>query len=280
MSSITKEIDFSTFPTGKREHVADPRTIRLRAFFVPNLFIPEIFDFDKYRAKFPLTAWGNTEWGDCVIAGEANHLQRLERIEQRWTVPISDADAVEHYKAMSLLQFGHAPEEPGDQYDQGLVVLYNLRDWKNNGWTLPGRSGVRNTRSYQIAAYGELDPDDPAQLRSAIYLLHGAQFGFSLPRAAQEMTNDGVWDYNGQTGPEWQPGSWGGHLVFSKAYDHETIEVLTWGLKVRVTNAFIERYADEAWAVVDTFNSWRVKHTINVPELMKKLYSITDKVDQ
>lgn len=259
---------------GKQGYEHDERTLMLAKLFLPEIPIPAKWDFDKGRIPIPLRMWGNDEWGDCVIAGRANHLLRLERIEQRRTVPMGDQDAINCYKALT------GSQSAGDSRDVGLVVIDSMRDWRNVGWQLDGRAGVRSPRNYKIAAYGELESNDHAQLRAASYLLHGIHFGFWLPRAAQGMTNSGVWDYNGQTGSEWEPGSWGGHLVYSKAFDPESMEVLTWARKVKVTNNFIDKYADEAWATVDSFDTWRIKQTIDVPKLIQTLTQISHSVDQ
>jgi hypothetical protein len=258
---------------GKLEHKHDDRTLMLANFMLPEVHVPAVFDFDKGKAKIPLKMWGNDNWGDCVIAGQANQLLRLERIEQRRTIPLGDQDAIDRYKALTGAQ------APGDAKDTGLVVLDALRNWHHSGWMTSGidRSGSR--RNYTIDAYGELEPNDPVQLRMGIYLLHGVHFGFSLPAAAKVMTRNGVWDYNGETTPDYEPGSWGGHLVYSKAYVKQGCKVLTWGREVLVTDNFIKKYADEAWSVVDSLDAWKSKQTIDVPALTKQLQQITSKIN-
>lgn len=254
------------FRLGKQAHEHDERTLMLARFVLPEIRIPGKHDFDKGRAPIPVRMWGNDEWGDCVIAGQANHILRNERVEQRRTVKLHDSHVIERYKLLS------GSQSPGDSRDNGLVVLYAMRDWRNNGFAV-------GNRNYLIAAYGELEPRDRNQLRQACYLLHGVHFGFWLPRAAQAMTDQGYWDYQGQSGPDWSPGGWGGHLVYGKKYDAESFHVLTWGREIKVSNAFIERYCDEAWATVDNFNSWKVKQTIDVNLLMQHLRNIGARVD-
>jgi hypothetical protein len=271
MSEIT--LDPTNLRLGKQEYKFDPRTLKLGRYVQPEIRIPEVFDFDKDRAPIPLRVWGNDNWGDCVIAGEANQIFRLERVEQRRTVVLTDADAIKRYQSLT------GSKEAGDDLDQGLVVLDSMRDWHHNGFHVDGIDKVRWPRAYEIAAYGELEPTDEQQLRAACYLMHGVHFGLWLPRAAQQMTREGVWHYDGQTGPEWEAGSWGGHLVYSKAFNPDAMEILTWGEKVMVTNEFLAKYCDEAWAVVDNLDSWRVKQTIDVKALTATLRQITSKVD-
>lgn len=249
---------------GKQDHKYDKRTLKLGTFLLPEIRVPAQYDFDKNKRPIPIPDWGNLTWGNCVVAGEANHLLRMERIEQRRTVPLSEEAVVRRYKALSGAQ------KPGDDHDTGLIVLEAMRQWRKGGWNV-------GSKNYKIAAYGELEPGDGKQLRMAAYVLHGIHFGFSLPNAAQRMGK--IWDYNGETGQEWRPGSWGGHLVYGKAFNPGGFEILSWGLKVFVRNSFIEHYCDEAWAVVDSLDSWRVKQTVNVTKLLGQLGQITDKLN-
>lgn len=251
---------------GKGEYKHDERTLMLARYVLPDIRIPAKHDFDRGRSPIPVRVWGNNDYGNCVIAGEANHILRNERVEQRRTVKLSDDHVINRYKLLTGTQ------SPGDSNDNGLVVLHTMRDWRGNGFTV-------DKRNYSISAFGELQPEDDKQLRSAIYLLNGIHMGVWLPRAAQAMTNNGLWDYNGETGAEWAPGSWGGHLVYAKKYDEDSVSVLTWGKEVKVSNSFIHKYCDEAWGVVDNFNAWKTRQTIDVEKLKKYLRDIGAKVD-
>jgi hypothetical protein len=195
-----------------------------------------------------------------VKIAQANEIIRLERLEQRLTLRLTEEDVVREYQKMS------GARSPGDGNDTGLVMLNNNRQWRKVGFSYGGKQ-------FKICAFGELDPHDGEMLRAGVYLLHGVQFGFSLPRACQNMTN--VWDVPaGAKGADWQPGSWGGHAVFSKKYDTGGMQVLTWGQKVYVTNEFIARYCDEAWAVVDDFDNWRKRPEIDIEAIKAHLREI------
>jgi hypothetical protein len=69
-------------------------------------------------------------------------------------------------------------------------------------------------------------------------------------------------------------------LVYSKAFSPEGLFILTWGEEVFVTNKFIERFCDEAWAVVDSLDSWRTKQTIDVPKLLSELQQVSGRVNE
>lgn len=257
------------FRLGKREYQFDEKTLRLGNVISPTVVVPHHYDFDKYRHSFPLDPWGNQEWGNCVKVGEANQLIRLERIELRRTLSITTEIVVREYQEESAREFGTMPQSPGDSNDKGLFILQNLRNWRKVGFKV-------GKWSYVINAFGEIEPGDADQLRAAVYLLHGVQFGFSLPLATRQMTNDGLWDVpaNVEGDPQWAAGSWGGHCVYCKAYDENTFEVITWGKKIKVTPRFIAKYADEAWAVVDSFDYWRKRPEIDVQSIIKHLHEI------
>jgi hypothetical protein len=256
---------------GKQEYVADPRTMMLGNFIEP-IVLPHTYDFDRHRAKFPIHPWGNDQWGNCVKVGQANQLIRLERIEQKRTLKLNDSLVVEAYKEEVERQFGTRPIFAGGAGDDGLVVLHNLRNWRKVGWTLDFTKKKKDARTYTISAFGEIIPSDYEQVKGAIYLLHGAQLGFWLPRSVRG--NYTRWDYNGESSPEWQAGSWGGHLVYAKAYDGNDIEILTWGMKVKVSRTFVAKYCDEAWAVVDNFDNWRSSSQLDTAGMLNYLRSI------
>lgn len=255
---------------GKREYHFDERTARMAVFLAPVDPVPEEYDHDKRRAPFPVSSFGNDAYGNCVIVGRCQQTLRVERIERRNTPNILTSHVVEEYKAECVRQFGQAPQHPGDQYDNGLYVLEAIKDWRNEGWMVLPTKRSKKARQQAIAAYGELDTNDRQQLRAAIFTLHGIQMGLWLPETASKQWRLGhSWDVVPGDAPDTRPGSWGGHLVYAKAYDKYGIYCLTWGREVYMTNAFVERYCDEAWAVVD--NLERADRALDVQKLVKYL---------
>jgi hypothetical protein len=239
---------------GKQDYRYDDRTLKLAAFLAPEPHIPTLippsFDFDHHRSPFQISAWGNFEWGDCVLGGRANHIVRLERIEHRHSPVIPDEYVIASYQGMT------GAKKPGDANDQGLVVLDALNDWRHIGWNLRLTKHSKSTTNLRIEAFGELDPLEDDQLRAAIFLLDGIQMGLALPITASRTIDSHVWDVDTTlTNGEGKPGSWGGHLVYCKRYDSGGIYCMTWGIEIYMTNAFVHKYCDEAWGVVDALES-------------------------
>lgn len=245
------------FKLGKGIAQEDNKTLKLANFVNSSIQIPISYDFDKNRSKFPANTWGNLLYGDCVIAGRANQLVRLERAETKKNISLVDDQVVSKYKELT------GCVSPGDDKDTGLIILQALKDWRTNGWTLPqGKS----ERKFSIDAFAKIDHSNHWLLRAAIYLFNGVQFGFALPVSAQSQTAKGYWDVVPGQGSE--PNSWGGHCVSAFSYDADNIYVLTWGKKVKVSNAFVDKYADEAWSVIDSLDNWASTNYLNVPKLI------------
>lgn len=262
---------------GKREYRFDERTVKLGNLLAlpAGQPLPNEFDFDKGRSAFPVSSWGNDNWGNCVIAGRANHALRLERVERRRTLGLTPNDVIAEYKAECEREFGRAPQSPGDPYDSGLYVLEAIKDWRNDGWPVRLTKRSKTTTQQKIAAYGEIQSSDNNQVRAGIYLLHGVQMGLALPRTAWNQWAQGqAWDVVQGVAPETQPGSWGGHLVYCKRYDQGGVYCMTWGREQYMTNAFIARYCDECWAVVDDLDSPTTNRYLDVGAMIQHLRDI------
>lgn len=245
MRAMTAALDPDKLRLGKQDYVHDRRTLQARMLLEGTLpDVPKRFDLGARRRPMPLGLWGNNDWGNCVKVAEYNHLVRLARLDNRRTLPVTTEMVVGDYMRATGAQ------APGDAQDHGLVMLYNFKDLKNTGLSIA--TGKKSSFDASIAAYGEVHPADHAVARAGCYLLGGIQFGISLPwTAAEQMRNGEPWDDTGSTGADADEGSWGGHAVYSFKFDENGWWVVTWGLLQRVTNRFMERYADEGWVMVD-----------------------------
>jgi hypothetical protein len=259
---MNENMTIDQYRLGKEPYKHDPKTVKLGAFLGTLPKIPLTWDFEKTRMPFPVHVWGNDNWGDCVLAARANQQQRQQRVETRQTIPITDQMVIDKYKLMT------GAVAPGDANDTGLIMLDALKDWRG-GWHLPVWD--KKGRTYKIDAYGELPAADGDTLRAGCYLLTGIQFGVALPLSAADQVRAGQpWDV--VSGPRGTPGSWGGHAIYSCEYDQGGFWVKTWGMRQYMTNAFIETYADEVWAVVQA-NETSSRY-IDVPKLDDYLRSV------
>ena len=240
---------------GKLDYISDPRTLKLSDFFAADLSVATYYDTDQYRRSFPQKSWCSDVYGNSVLAARANAQLRLARIEQNRTIPLTEAIVVSLYKTLT------GCKKPGDKKDVGLAYLPAMHQWKTVGWNV-GR------RNYRVAAYGELDPLDRDQLMFGCYILTGIHFGFSLPTAVKKNMN---WIYDGEKTPEWKAGSWGGFAAFGYGYNSRGFYLKAWDKDIFASWEFIERYCDEAWAVIPSLDVLRIKRAIDTEKLAATL---------
>ncbi len=216
----------SELKLGKKAAKLDKRTFAFRMILKDRFpSPPPFYDVDS-QFHFPVTnpMFANDQWGDCVIASRAHQTRRFEGYEQNLCLPITDSMVLkEYWKEGGANCIRKKP-------DNGLVMLDSLNKWRKDGWKI-------STKSYHCYAFAAVHPADTYECMTAIYLLNGLNIGLSLPISAQ---NQDVWDV--ATGPGSVKGSWGGHCVYIKSYDHNTLTCVTWGGLKKMTWGFFWMY--------------------------------------
>lgn len=176
-----------------------------------------------YATSRSNTNWGmdgNDRYGDCVMAatGHAILAANIELAEKD-KVPSSTTIVKEYLKLT------------GGQ-DTGLVIADTLKVWHTEGLF-----------GHKIAGYAPVKARDITQVEQVIDIYGGCLLGIQLPESAEE-----------QFPADWSfvPGSpnEGGHAIYALGYDDLTIDLLTWGRRIRMSKALWTHDGDEAWAIV------------------------------
>jgi hypothetical protein len=174
----------------------------------------------------------NDTLGDCVCAGFGHALQQWNQLAGHPFDP-ADSDVLTAYEAIG----GYVPGN--EATDQGCDMLTACKYWS--------ATGMAGHTVDSFASLGEQTPIDQALVQQSIYLFGNSYFGFAMPLSAQNQT---IWDVIPDPGDgSTVAGSWGGHCVLAVAYDATGITVVSWGALYKVTWAFVEMYADEAYAL-------------------------------
>ena len=257
------------YKLGKLQPKIDNRTLKMAMLFKDRAIppTPEKFDVDADGLSTTIgnPMFGNDKWGDCVMAARAHMTRRFEYFEQRKRLPITDAEVLnEYWKEEGSTAGGCLTSLLHKKPDNGLVILNSLNAWRK-GWTAANNK-------YNIYAFSAINWLNHDEIYAAIAFLRGACIGVALPISAQKQD---VWDVDNSTNG--QPGSWGGHCVYLKAYDKTTglITCVTWGDIKQMTQAFANRYLDEAYAVVDDRDKFVPNSPVDVPTLDNILKEIT-----
>ena len=239
------------FKLGKAPAKHDERTLRFAILLKAKISLPRQYDFDAQHPDIPLPMFANDRYGDCVMAGRAHQTLRFELAEQKQLINITDLDVTREYF-----------QETGGA-DTGLIVLDSLRLWRTSGWR------IDNT-IYKIQAFSELDPKNRDLIKQAIVLDIGVGLGIGLPLSAQRQFEAGkAWDV--VRGPGAAVNSWGGHYVFVPGYTPTGPVCVTWGRKQQITWRFLEKYCDEAYAIIDALDSPSIQNNLHADRVQQFL---------
>jgi hypothetical protein len=220
---------------GKLPKVHDSRTLRLARYVQAMAPPPDAVD---YSAIPDLGMMLNAILGCCVCAGYGHGVQQWNQLAGHPFTP-TDANVLTSYEDIGK----YVPVDPlnpqTNATDQGCDMLTACKYFV--------ATGMAGHTIDSFASLGEQTPIDQALVRQSIYLFGNAYFGFAMPLSAQ---NQAIWDVIPDPGDgSTVAGSWGGHCVLAVAYDATGITVISWGALYKVTWAFVEMYADEAYAL-------------------------------
>jgi hypothetical protein len=213
----------------------NPKDLYLRRFLVAPMQLPKpptIID-NTLIVKQPWGMYGNDKYGCCVFSSSA-HRRVTQAAMVGDQLVISDDEVLKAYSAVT----GFDPSDPST--DNGTVMV-NAANWERH-------NPLGGDRVFAFARV-KIDPQDRDLLDLATFYLGGVWFGINLPASARGQVGQ-VWDV--ADGPDGQPGSWGGHAVWSPKSGPESRDVITWASVQRCSHAFIATYADEAWSLLPT----------------------------
>jgi hypothetical protein len=183
---------------------------------------PMVTNTQALGNKFPM--FGNDRLPDCTIAS-IGHIARAWLLSNDQECDITDNDVI-----------GRFNEYPNNE--NGLVVARVLKDWHK-----------RDFYGVSLNGLATISPHSFSMLRLSLFLFGGSYYGWSLPRAVQDMDE---WpapppDLTG----DWEVNSWGGHAAPLLDYDSDgNFYVVTWGKRLKVHPRFILAYAEEAYALL------------------------------
>jgi hypothetical protein len=212
------------------------------------------------RSTIPLRHYGNHEWGDCTRAKQAVAAVRMERIEQKRTIHVSDEEVIRVYQDMSNRLYGGG--------DNGAYEDDALSEWRRPETTFKDTNG----RPYTIDAFLRINSKSQEEVKAALAFSQakGIAICFNLPLAWSRVPAGQPWlaPPDGRPIGDWTPGSWGGHSMWCHGYDAQGIIVdQTWVIPPTLVSwDAVALYMDEAHLVIDSVNGWKRMQTQVEPE--------------
>jgi hypothetical protein len=223
---------------GKAPAKHDDRTLRLADVTLAADPLPEEYDFDD-KHQIPTPTYLNPPLNNCVIAGRAHQTLRFEMVEQGVLIDITEKDVRREFEK----QTGGANND--------IEVLDSLKLWRTRGWEAAGQN-------FKIKAFAEIDSADHQHMQRMICIDIGVGLGFFLPESAiAEFKAGKPWETTVEKAANH------GHYVYVPGYTKEGPVCVTWGRKQQMSWAFVDKYCDEAYAIIDAIDTPEKKRNLD-----------------
>jgi hypothetical protein len=240
---------------GKAPAKQDDRTLKLAGVLLEEApeatSLPEEYDFDDKHKEIPIPppAYLNPPLNNCVLAGRAHQTLRFEMVEQKRLINITDEDVKREFEKQT----------GGSNND--IEVLQSLKLWRTRGWEAAGQN-------FKIKAFAKIDPIEPDKIKRAIRINLGVGLGFFLPESAKTQFKAGhPWEVTPEkAGPN-------GHYVYVPGYTKDGPVCITWGKKQQMSWAFVDKYCDEAYAIIDDIDTPEKKRNLDQEKINEFLES-------
>ena len=202
----------------KRDH----RTLTLSKYTRMLALAPPPVSCPPPNLQWPMNL--NDRISDCTIAGAA-HCIELWSAAINTPKVLSDDQVLTAYEQLS----GYNQAVQGS--DNGCYMINVLNTWSTSG-----------IASDTLAGFVALNITDLNEIKDAINWFGCAYIGLNLPESADQNVN--LWDV--------VPGSpiSGGHCVIIVGYDEQLFYIVSWGMLIPATPAFISTYMEEAYALL------------------------------
>lgn len=222
-----------TFRPGRRAPIPTKPRMNLRPYTRAAAAPPPSVDWYSGIDDFPM--YGNDSWGDCVEAEMGHGEQVFSFYGCRSLVTVPDQAVIDAYSGIAGFDPNAGP--PGrNPTDQGTLIQDAMSYWRQTG-----------IGGHKIAAFAEVAVTAMTEVKTALALFGPLSLGINFPSSAMDQFNNGEpWDVARHATVE------GGHCVALVGYDSRYLYVVTWGRVQKMTQAFWNKYVEEAWVPIST----------------------------
>jgi hypothetical protein len=219
---------------GKLPPKRNPKTLKFSSFLKPDAPPPPPA---KVYREYKIAAWNmfaNDTVGDCTCAAVAHILMLMTSHTGKVVIP-DVSDVLDFYSAVT----GYDPKQTdaigNNPTDTGAAITDVLARWQSDG--LAG---------HKIEGWAKIDHKNLLHRQQGIYIFGANDIGVELPTNAMDQFNDlRDWDV-AHDGGEID----GGHCIVETGYGSKGTNFVTWGANQKATNAWSDKYVDEAYVVI------------------------------
>jgi hypothetical protein len=189
-----------------------------------------------WEAPVAADAWGllgNDQYGDCACAGIL-HLVQAQSANTGNPLHGTTQLALALYTAVT----GFDPNDPST--DGGCVLTDVLSHVQKHG--LEMLDAVGKPVTVDVVGWAALDIASLQQTRYATYTFGGTYWGINCPAKCQQDTDN--WNFAAGLPID------GGHCIVQPGQGAAGGQIISWGMKIPVSNEFTLAYRDEAYMLV------------------------------
>jgi len=228
------------FKLGRKRPIARGPRLSLRNYIMRAMPAPPpSCDYTAAASSALGEVYLNDSLGDCVIAGMAHIVGVLTGNAGMSPYQYSQSDIVALYSAIGGYDpnapLVPGPDGPYNPTDRGCDEQTALNYWQNYG--APAGS------THKIAGWLAVNPSDPNEYRTALWLFENLYFGFEMP-------NQWITPFPSASGFVWNgagpPVLKNGHCVAGVGYTVAGVKISTWGMSGLLTDAGIAKYCDQS----------------------------------
>lgn len=230
------------FGLGRLPPVVDPRVPHMSSFVALTGALPapppNSPNYEATLGTAPIGAMSNGPLSSCNCAAYYHAIQTWTANAKGYVETEADANVIQLYSETS----GYVPGQPAT--DHGGVLSHVLDYGMKTG--IPLATGAKQYR-HKSLGYVALDYRNTDDLKRAIITCGGIFLGMLIPRAVFKSPVPYRWDIVAGMDTRIV----GGHTVYVWGYNANEVGIITWGVNVHVTWAFLAKYAEEAFCVAD-----------------------------
>lgn len=223
LKTITNPVTHATLKMGRIRPSFDKPRLQMSNYMGGVLPAPPATsDYSKAAANTLTNIYGNDQLGDCVIAAGA-HVRGVTSANAGKQVTFTQDQIIGMYSAIG----GYVPGNPNT--DQGADPQVAIDYWTKTGFP----DGVK------LAGVLQINPLDPVELKTAVWLFENLFLGFELPDKWITPFPAGsgfTWDVAGAPDPQ------NGHEIMAYGHDAKGLLVDTWGMLGWLTYAAAAKY--------------------------------------
>jgi hypothetical protein len=193
----------------------------------------------------PGASWGmlgNDQWGCCAPAGIL-HLIQGQSSNTGAPLSATTDQCLALYSAVTGFDPNAGPSG-NNPTDQGTALTDLLAYVKKNGVEMTDATGKAVT--VEVVGFASLDISSIAQMRYAAYTFGGNYLGINCPQQCVDDTDN--WNFASGLPIA------GGHCISQEGEGAAGGKIVSWGMVIPTSTAFLLSYLEEAYCVVT--KSW------------------------